>query len=209
MKIAVVAAKGKAGRLIVDEAIDRGLEVTVFERSVNKTKAQRAVIKDIMDITKEDLEGFDAVVDAFGIFDPEKLSLHTKTSQHLSDCLAHRKTRLLIVGGAGSLYVDKQHKVQVLDTPDFPKEYYPLARAQVDELEAMRGRNDVQWTFISPAMDFRPGAAKTEKYEVSGEEAIFNQNNESIISYADYVAALVDEIINGNYRQQRIGVIQS
>ena len=100
MKIAVVAANGKAGKLIVKEALDRGLDVTAFVRSANKTAAKKVVQKDIMDLTKDDLKDFDAVVDAFGVFDPDKLSQHSTTLKHLCDILSGSKTRLLVVGVA-------------------------------------------------------------------------------------------------------------
>lgn len=64
--IAVVAANGKAGKLIVKEAVDRGFDVTAVVRGENKTNAQHAIIKDLFDLTADDLKGFDAVVDAFG-----------------------------------------------------------------------------------------------------------------------------------------------
>ena len=208
MKIAVVAANGKAGRLIVKEALDRGLDVTAFVRSANKTAAKSVVQKDIMDLTKDDLKGFDAVVDAFGVFDPDKLSQHSTTLKHLCDILSGSKTRLLVVGGAGSLYVDKEHKTQLFNTPDFPKEYLPLAQAQGKELVELRERNDVQWTFISPAADFQAEGERTGKYILAGEEFTLNSKNESIISYADYAIAMVDEIEKGKHIKERISVVR-
>ncbi|WP_296332994.1 NAD(P)H-binding protein [Veillonella sp. LMAG:90] len=124
MKIAVVSSNGKVGRLVVAEAFRRGFDVTGFARSENKSDTTKFVQKDIMDITKEDLAGFDAVVDAFGTFAPDTLDLHTKPLMHLSDAVANTDTRLLVVGGAGSLFVDKEHTTQLLDTPEFPKEFY-------------------------------------------------------------------------------------
>ena len=208
MKIAVVAANGKAGRLIVKEALDRGFDVTAFVRSANKTAAKKVVQKDIMDLTKDDLKGFDAVVDAFGVFDPDKLSQHSTTLKHLCDILSGSKTRLLVVGGAGSLYVDKEHKTQLYNTPDFPKEYLSLAQAQGKELVELRERNDVNWTFISPAADFQAEGERTGKYILAGEELTLNSNNESIISYADYAIAMVDEIEKGKHIKERISVVK-
>ena len=208
MKIAVVAANGKAGKLIVKEALDRGFDVTAFVRSANKTAAKKVVQKDIMDLTKDDLKGFDAVVDAFGVFDPDKLSQHSTTLKHLCDILSGSKTRLLVVGGSGSLYVDKEHKTQLYNTPDFPKEYLPLAQAQGKELVELRERNDVQWTFISPAADFQAEGERTGKYILAGEEFTLNSKNESIISYADYAIAMVDEIEKGKHIKERISVVK-
>ena len=66
MKIAVICANGKAGQLIVKEAVNRGFDVTTVVKGENKSAAQNAVIKDLFDLTASDLAGFDAVVDAFG-----------------------------------------------------------------------------------------------------------------------------------------------
>ena len=70
------------------------------------------------------------MIDAFGAWTPETLPLHTTTiSQHLANALSGAQTRLLVVGGAGSLYVDPEHKTQLYQTPDFPNEYVVTASA--------------------------------------------------------------------------------
>lgn len=207
MKLAVVAANGKAGRLIVKEALDRGFDVTAFVRSENKTQATKAVQKDLMDLAPDDLAGFDAVVDAFGVWDPAQYGLQTTTSQHLCDVLSGTDTRLLIVGGAGSLYVNPEHTQQLLDTPDFPAEYVAMAKSQADELAALRKRDDVKWTFVSPAADFQPEGPRTGSYNLAGEEFTVNDRGESAVSYADYAIAMVDEIESGDHIQQRISVL--
>lgn len=77
MKIAVVAANGKAGQLIVKEALAQGLDVTAIVRHTNHSLAQKVIEKDLFDLTRDDLAGFDAVVDAFGAWTPETLPLHS------------------------------------------------------------------------------------------------------------------------------------
>ena len=124
-KIAVVAANGKAGQLIVKEAVSRGMDVTAFVRGENRTAAEKSVVMDIMDIKASDLAGFNAVVDAFGAWTPETLDQHSTTLAHLCDCVAGTNVRLLVVGGAGSLYVDPEHTMTVSDTPDFPDIFKP------------------------------------------------------------------------------------
>ena len=209
MKIAVVAAAGKAGRKIVREAKDRGFEVTAFVRKVAEIDgADKVIVRDIFDLTKDDLAGFDAVVDAFGAWTEDVLPLHSTTLAHLCDVLSGTNTRLLVVGGAGSLYVNPEHTMQVMDTPDFPEIFKPLASAQGKALEELRERNDVQWTFISPAGDFQADGERTGKYILAGEELKLNAAGESIISYADYAIAMVDEIEKGNHIQQRISVVR-
>lgn len=114
MKIAVVAANGKAGQLIVKEALAQGLDVTAIVRHTNHSLAQRVIEKDLFDLTRDDLAGFDAVVDAFGAWTPETLPLHSSSLKHLCDTLSGTKVRLLVVGGAGSLYTDKTHTLQLV-----------------------------------------------------------------------------------------------
>lgn len=194
MKVAVIAANGKAGQLITKEAVDRGHDVTAIVRGKNKSAASKAIEgKDILSLVKADLAGFDVVIDAFGAWTPETLGDHVKTSQHLADLLSGTDTRLLIVGGAGSLYVDPEHSVQLVDTPDFPAEFVPLASAQRDELTEIRKRDDVRWTFVSPAADFVADGSRTGEYILAGEELTTNAAGASSISYADYAIAMVDE----------------
>ncbi|MBQ7659666.1 MAG: NAD(P)H-binding protein, partial [Alphaproteobacteria bacterium] len=135
MKIAIVCANGRAGKLITREAVDRGLDVTVFVRGKNETVATKSIEKDLFDLSQEDLKDFDVVIDAFGAWTEDTLPLHSKSLKHLCDILSNSDTRLLVVGGAGSLYVNKEHTMQVVDTPDFPEMFKPLAKAQGKALE--------------------------------------------------------------------------
>ena len=208
MKVAVVCANGRVGRLVVKETIDRGLDVTAIAKGDNETATKKYVCKDLFDLTAADLEGFDVVVDAFGAWAEEELPNHTKSLMHLCDILSGRKTRLVVVGGAGSLYVNPEHTAVVSDGPDFPPQFLPLAKAQGKALEELRGRNDVQWTFVSPAGDFQAEGERTGEYILAGEELTLNSRGESIISYADYAIAMVDEITKGNHIQQRISVVR-
>ena len=207
MKLAVVCANGKAGKLIVEEAVKRGMDVTAVVRGENQTVAQHTLSKDLFDLTKEDLAGFDVVVDAFGTWAPETLHLHSESLKHLADILSGSNVRLLVVGGAGSLYINKEHTMQVMDAPDFPEMFKPLAQKQGKSLEELRARTDVKWTYISPAGDFRADGPRTGEYILAGEELTLNDKGQSIISYADYAIAMVDEAEKGNHIQQRISTV--
>lgn len=208
MKVAVVCANGKAGKLIVKEAVERGLDVTAVVRGENQTVAKNVIQKDLFDLTTADLESFDVVVDAFGAWVEETLPQHSTSLKHLCDILSGKETRLLVVGGAGSLYVNPEHTAQVMDGPDFPNVFKPLAAAQGKALEELRLRNDVKWTFVSPAGDFQAEGERTGEYILAGEELTLNDKGESIISYADYAIAMVDEITKGNHIQERISVVR-
>ncbi len=208
MKIAVVCANGKAGKLITKEAVERGFDVTAFVRGENKSAAPKTVTKDILDIKAEDLAGFDVVVDAFGAWTEDLLPLHSTTLETLCNALSGTDTRLLVVGGAGSLYVNPEHTVCVADGPDFPDVFKPLAAAMGRALSELRNRTDVKWTYISPAGDFQAEGERSGQYILGGEELTLNEKGESIISYADYAIALVDEIEKGNHIQERISVVR-
>ncbi len=208
MKLAVVCANGKAGQLITKEAVERGLEVTAIVRGQNHSAAPQSISKDILDITAADLKNFDVVVDAFGAWTEDTLPLHSTTLKVLCDALSGTDTRLIIVGGAGSLYVNKEHTLCVADGPDFPDIFKPLAAAMAKALGELRQRDDVKWTYISPAADFQAEGERSNTYILGGEELTLNDKGESIISYADYAIAMVDEIVNGNHIQKRISVVR-
>ena len=207
MKIAVVCANGKAGRLIVKEAVSRDIDVTAVVRGDNNTDAQNVLQKDLFNLTPDDLKGFDVVIDAFGAWDEETLPQHSTSLKHLCDILSGTETRLLVVGGAGSLYVNPEHTACVADGPDFPDSFKPLAAAMAKALGELRKRNDVKWTYISPAGDFRADGIRTGKYILGGEELTLNSKGESIISYADYAVAMIDEAVNGDNIHKRISVV--
>ncbi len=208
MKIAVVCANGKAGKLIVEEAVNRGLDVTAVVRGENKSAAKKVIAKDIFDLTAADLENFDAVVDAFGAWTPETLPEHSTTLKKLCDVLSGTDTRLLVVGGAGSLYVNPEHTVCVSDGADFPEVFKPLAAAMAKALGELRERSDVKWTYISPAGDFQADGERSGEYILAGEELTLNSKGESIISYADYAIAMVDEVVSGKHIGERISVVR-
>ena len=145
MKIAVIGANGKAGSLIVKEALERGHEVTAVVRDSSKVNNTQVKIleKDLFDLTYDDLKENDAVIDAFAVWAEDQLYQHKTSLAHLSDILAEKPIRLLVVGGAGSLYVDPEHKLRLMNTPDFPDMFKPLASNMADAFDALKTREDV------------------------------------------------------------------
>ena len=207
MKLAVVCANGKAGTRIVEEAVNRGLDVTAVVRGENRTAAPKTLNKDLFQLTAADLAGFDVVIDAFGAWTEDTLPQHSTSLKHLCDILSGTTTRLLVVGGAGSLYVNQEHTACVADGPDFPDGFKPLAAAMAKALGELRQRDDVLWTYLSPAGDFRADGPRTGRYRLGGEELVLNDKGESVISYADYAIAMVDEAQQGRFIRQRFSVV--
>lgn len=208
MKVAVISANGKVGKLITNGAVARGMDVTAIVRHENQTNAPHSLNKDLFDLTTDDLTPFDVVVDAFGVWEPKKLHEHQTSLKHLADILSGTKTKLFIVGGAGSLYVDAEHKTQLVDTPDFPDAFKPLASNMAKGLEQLRQRNDFHWTYLSPAADFQADGEKTGNYVLAGEEFQTNAAGESKISYADYADAMLDLIQTSDHDHERVSVYQ-
>ena len=209
MKIAVIGANGKAGSLIVKEALERGHEVTAVVRDSSKVNNTQVKIleKDLFDLTYDDLKENDAVIDAFAVWAEDQLYQHKTSLAHLSDILAEKPVRLLVVGGAGSLYVDPEHKLRLMDTPDFPDMFKPLASNMGEAFDTLRTRKDVNWTYLSPSADFSAEGVRTGKYKAGGEELITNSKGLSTISYADYAIAMLDEAELPKHLQERFTVV--
>lgn len=208
MKLAVIAANGKAGQLITNEAVSRGMEVTAFGRSDdNQTHAQHYVKKDVFDLTKEDLMDFDAVVDAVGGWTAETVGVVPEAAKHLAKLLEGSAARLVVVGGAGSLFVNPERTVTVDMSEDFPEAWLPISRAHAEALRILRDSHDLNWTYISPAADFQAEGERTGEYTLAGEDFTLNSKGESTISYADYAIALIDELVSGHHIKERISVV--
>lgn len=208
MKIGVIGATGKAGSRIVKEALDRGHEVTAIVRSAAKLEASSAAVleKDIFQLTADDLKGFDVVVNAFGApFGQEHL--HVEAGNVLIEALKGApKTRLIVVGGAGSLFVDEAKTIRVVDTPDFPDFVKPTASNQAKNLEILQGTTGIQWTFLSPSAHFALGQ-RTGKYQAGKDHLLVNSKGESYVSYEDYAVAVLDEIEHPQHINERFTVV--
>lgn len=207
MKIAVIGASGKAGSLILKEAIDRGHDVTAIVRNKSKVVEDVAVVeKDIFDLTTDDLKSYDVVVNAFGAPLGEE-EAHVNAGRVLIKALKGTETRLIVVGGAGSLFTDDSKTVRVIDTPDFPDMFKPTASGQARNLEDLQQTTDVTWTFMSPAALFDPEGKRTGSYKKGKDVLLLNSQGESYISYADFAIAVVDEIENKEHVNERFTVV--
>ncbi|KTD87885.1 NAD(P)-dependent oxidoreductase [Paenibacillus etheri] len=208
MQIAVVGASGKAGSRITQEALDRGHEVTAIVRDASKVANRKAKVieKDVFALTAEDLKGFDVVVNAFGApFGQEHL--HVDAGNMLIEALKDASnTRLIVVGGAGSLYVDEAKTLKVIDTPDFPDFIKPTATNQGKNLEILQGTDSLSWTFVSPSANFAIGT-RTGSYVKGKDNLLVNSKGESYVSYEDYAIAIVDEIEQPQHIRERFTVV--
>jgi putative NADH-flavin reductase len=200
MKIGIIGASGKVGQLVLKEALDRGHQVTAIVRNASK------ITNTEVEVIEKDIASFEVVVNAFGapLGDSEG---HINAGRHLIDILKGTDTRAIIVGGAGSLYIDDAHTVQLIDTPEFPDIVKPTASGQGQNLKELRNSEGITWTFLSPAAEFDPEGVRTGHYQSGKDQLIVDSEGNSYISYADYAVALVDEIENPQHINERFTVV--
>lgn len=215
MKIAVIGATGLVGNATVQELAARGHHITAFARNTDKVFAHEkvnAIKADVNDADfTEQLKGFDAVVSAYNA-GWENPNLAADLKRGLASILNAAKAAevpyLLIVGGAGSLYVAPN--VQVVDTPDFPAEIYPAANELRVLLNDLRERRDINWAFVSPAAMFAVNPVsfeKTGKYAIGKDDVLINAQGEPAdISAPDLAAAIADDVEQKAHLFQRFTV---
>ena len=209
MKIGIIGATGKVGSLISKEAIDRGHQVTAIVRNASRLADKNVDIleKDIFELTSEDFKPFDVVVNAFGA-PAGKEELHVKAGRSLINAVKGTpNTRLIVVGGAGSLFVNEEKTIRLFETPEFPKEFIATALNQGKNLEDLQGSSGIKWTFISPAAFFNPAGKRTGSYKKGKDNLIVNTKGESYVSYADFAIAVVDEIENPEHINERYTIV--
>lgn len=210
MKIALIGASGFVGSALLKEAGRRGHTVTALVRNPGKVEnlagvtAVKANVYDDPTLAGS-LAGHDVVISAFngGWGDPSIYDKHRKGSAAIADAAKAAGTRLIVVGGAGSLYAPDGS--QFVDSPEFPKEWKDGARAARDSLDDLKRDNDLDWTFVSPPFHLAPGE-RTGKYRSGGDQPVFDDKGESAISVEDLAVAILDEAERPQHRRKRFTV---
>ena len=215
MKIALIGATGFVGTAVTAELLRRDHHVTALVRNPAKVAAQPMLTARALDAYDADavaaaVKGHDAVISAFnpGWDAPELYAQFMKGSAAIDAGVEKSGVkRLLVVGGAGSLFVAPG--VQMVDTPEFashvPPNIIPGAKAARDALTALRGNRALDWTFLSPPALLAPGE-RTGKYRVGGEELLMAGPAPAGISVADLAVAIVDEIEKPRHVRARFTV---
>ncbi len=220
MKIALIGATGYVGAAVLDEALSRGHEVVVLARTPAKIEARAGVTVvsadayDAASVAKA-VTGTDAVISAFnpGWTDPEIKAHFLAGSQAIdAGVRASGVTRLLVVGGAGSLFVAPG--IQLIDTPQFPKEYFEGADGARQILAMYRDGSvgaGLDWTFLSPPVMFSAHAPlahapRSGRYRVGAEAPLMDGDTPAGISEADLAVAIVDEIETPKHIRARFTV---
>ena len=211
MKIALIGATGFIGSAVLQEALDRGHQVTGIQRHPEKLPqhpnlvARKGDVRDETETT-ELVEGYDAVISAYspGRDVPDVYQEHLSGYRSIIDGVKKAGVkRLLVVGGAGSLEVAPG--VQVVDSPEFPEEWKPGALATREVLYLLRDEPGLEWTFLSPSGVIAPGE-RTGQFRLGTDQLLTDANGESRISLEDYAVAMLDELENPKHIRQRFTV---
>jgi|SRR5690554_143426 len=210
MKIAIIGATGFVGSKLVNEAIDRGLEVTAIARNIDKI-TQDKVSKIAVDVNNQEvlsqaLNGHDVVISAFnaGWENPNIYDDFITGSKAIQQAVKKSGVkRMIVVGGAGSLYLNDTQ--QLVDTPDFPENIKPGATAARDYLNLLQQEKELDWVFFSPAIEMHPGvtSGRTGKYRLGKDSPVFDENKVSKLSPEDVAVVLLDEVDQPKYHQER------
>lgn len=207
MKLAIIGATGHAGSLILKEALRRGITPTAIVRSPEKLTAKVPYLaKDLFDLTRDDLKQFDVVIDAFNAPKGNE-KLHQSSIRHLAEMINGSKTRLLVVGGASSLFMDEERTQRMVDGMDQSSPIYPTAYNMYRSLETLKSYGDVNWTYLSPAAYFVPDGQRNGTYQLSDDRLKKNAAGKSEISMADYAIAMLDIAEKGTHNHEHISVV--
>jgi hypothetical protein len=211
VKIAVIGANGHIGSRLVQEALNRGHEVTAIARDPAKVQQShehlRVIAGDILqpESVLDAVTGQDVLISAYSAgFGPDSDQSTFSTAAHNLINLIKKAhlPRLVVVGGAGSLEVAPGLKL--VDTPQFPEVARAHARAQGDALEIFRA-SDIDWTYLSPAAMIQPNT-RTGKYRTGSNQLLTDAQGQSQISTEDYAVALIDEVEHPHFIRQRFTV---
>jgi putative NADH-flavin reductase len=214
MKVALIGASGFVGTSILNELTQRGHQVTAIVRHPEKVKKVENIAVVSANVLDEkevsnSLKGQDAVISAYnaGWTNPDLYNEFITGSKAIQAAVKKAEIkRLIIVGGAGSLFIGPSQ--QIVDTVDFPKDWKPGALAARDYLNILKEEKELDWTFLSPAIEMHQGTSGTRKgtYRTGLENPVFDANNRSAISVEDIAVAIVDELENPKHIKQRFTV---
>ena len=210
MRVVVFGAGGVLGSRVTNELVSRGHTVRVVSHVGSKRASERAsqgtVVAEVTDPTSvaEAARGADAVVSAIGPGPGQSPKVILGAARGLLRGLREAKVRrLIVVGGAGGLEV--RPGVQLADTPEFPKDWKPVAKAHAAALKIYREEPELEWTVVAPAALIAPGA-RTGHYRAGGDQLLVDARGESRISAEDYAVAIVDELEQPRHIRRRFTV---
>ena len=211
--VVLIGASGFVGTAILNELLNRGHKVTAIVHDPAKVTASNPNLKVIQaDVTDTDVlieasKGKDAVISAYnpGWKNPNIYEETLKNYPLIVDSVKKAGVeRLLIVGGAGTLFYAPGK--MVMDADDVPAKLLPGIKSLGEfYLNTLRKENDIDWIFLSPAANMTPGE-RTGKFRIGKDDLVVDVNGDSNISVEDYAVAMVDELEQKKYHKERFTI---
>lgn len=212
-KIALIGASGFVGSAILNELLDRGYHVLALVRNPDKIAiknpnlvTRRVDVGDVPALAA-DLQGYDTVISAYnpGWTNPniaqDTLTNYPKIVEAAKEADVKR---LLIVGGAGTLFVSPG--LRVMDSGVIPAEILPGVKALGEfYLNDLAREKAIDWVFFSPAGTIASGE-RTGKYRLGKDDLIVDSDGKSTISVQDYARAMVDEAEHPAHHKERFTI---
>jgi putative NADH-flavin reductase len=211
--VVLIGATGFVGSAVLNELISRGHQVTAVVRNIEKVAkndlvtAVKADVDDVDTITRL-AKGKDAIISAYnpGWTNPD--IAHLISTNYPKIVEAGKKSgvkRLLIVGGAGTLFCAPG--LRVVDSGAIPAEIMDGVRPLGDfYLNVLTAEKDIDWLFFSPAGAFDEKGTRTGKFRLGKDDLIVDAEGNSHISVQDYAVAMVDELEKPALHQERFTV---
>ena len=217
MKVALIGASGFVGAAILDEALNRGHEVTALVRKPEalagrpKLAALKVDVADV-DALAGTLTGHDVAISAFnpGRMTPggdEVTQLHVAGHKAIIEAVKRAGVkRFLAVGGAASLKTPDG--TELLDSPGFPEEFEPFKgaiRGTRALYYLLKEESELDWAFLAPSAFLLPGE-RTGKFRLGKDHLLFGDDGQSRISLEDYAVAMIDELERPAHHRERFTV---
>lgn len=212
MKISLIGATGYVGNAILKELLERNYHVTAIARNTSKLTIENENLqKKNIDIfnqndLSEGIKNSDAVISAYnpGWTNPNIHNEYLKGAMAIQNAVENSGVKkLIVIGGAGTLKIDGKYGV---DSPDFPKQFYPGASAVKKYfVENLSKNKTLDWEFFSPAIEMSGASdaqTKTGKYRLGTDSPVFDKEGRSRISVEDLAVAIVDELENKKFNRQ-------
>lgn len=199
--VVIIGASGFVGSAILTEALNRGFDVTAITRHPEKITTDHPSLHKVKgDVLSSDslqplLINQENVISAYnpGWTNPDIFEDIIKGYSNICECCRKANIkRLLIVGGAGSLFVSEE--VRLADSGKIPEAILPGVKAMAAILYDLQlNEHELDWVFFSPAGELSPGQ-RTGKYRLGKDHLVVNAAGESFISLEDYAMEMINEL---------------
>lgn len=212
-KTALIGASGFVGSAILKELLSRGYHVEALVRNPENVKVENTSLTvkkvDVADTKAlaSDLKGYDTVISAYnpGWTNPDIYNLTLQNYPRIVEAAKEAGVkRLLIVGGAGTLFCAPG--LRVVDSGVIPAEIMDGVKSLGKfYLDTLNNEKSIDWVFFSPAGSLEPGEA-TGTYRLGKDDLIVDNEGKSRITVGDYAKAMVDELENPSHHQERFTI---